>query len=160
MDLLLHHTSAFIFQSPPSGGGNKIYSTPFKKEQGGRGGFQTMNIRVRTVLKNRRDRIVRKGNVMWIWIQWQLPFTKMAWKFWLRTNFGFTMKLPEIIQTSIFIIRKLKASPHLNPKSFREFSNLETEVSNIVETNITDNLKELPASVDDFNYHFFLVRQS
>ena len=29
----------------------------------------------------------------------------------------------------------------------------------IVETYITYNLKELPAIVDDFNCHFFLVRQ-
>ena len=78
-----------------------------------RGGeVRTMNIRVRTVLKQ-ENRTVRKGNVMRIWIQ----LTGMKnrhendMKILIKNQlwiFGFTMKLPEIIQTSIFIIKKLK----------------------------------------------------
>ena len=64
---------------------------------------------------SKRNQTVRKGNAMWIWIQ--LP--KSHENFNKKINFWFTMKLPKIIQTSTFIIKKLKTYPYECQKKFR-----------------------------------------
>ena len=52
---------------------------------------------------NRKDWTVRKGNALWIWIQ--LSFIKNRMKISIK-NFWFTLKLPEIMRISTFIIKK------------------------------------------------------
>ena len=52
---------------------------------------------------------------------------KIALKFQLK-NFRFTLKLPEIVRTSTFIIKKIKNSL-LNNESLGELENSETEFS-------------------------------
>ena len=56
---------------------------------------------------SRRNWTVKKGNTMWIWIQ--LLSNENPMKISIKIiNFQFTLKLPEIIGTSAFIIKRLK----------------------------------------------------
>ena len=56
------------------------------------------------LFSNRRDRTERKENGMWICIQ--LPFNKKSsWKLQLKNQVLFTLTLPEIMQTSTFMIK-------------------------------------------------------
>ena len=52
---------------------------------------------------------------------------KIAWKFQLKINLRFTLKLLEMIQKQTFI--KKNKNPHLNSESLSELENSETEVS-------------------------------
>ena len=93
-----------------------------------------------------------------------------------KINYQFTLKIPEIIRTSTFIVKKSK-NPHLNSKSLSELENSKAAVSLkqflektqlIVKTNHSVNLDQLAfrmlkvflATADDFNRQLFLVLQS
>ena len=52
---------------------------------------------------------------------------KIAWKFQLKINLRFTLKLLEMIQKQTFI--KKNKNPRLNSESLSELENSETEVS-------------------------------
>ena len=62
-------------------------------------------------------------------------------------NFRFTLKLPEVMRTSTFIIKKKIKNPYLNSESLSELKNSKTEVSLknifIQETMYSGNLYDL-----------------
>ena len=72
-----------------------------------------------------------------------------------KMNFRFTWKLPQVMLTSTFIIKKIKTL-HINSESLSEHKNLETEVSLkqylkkprfIKETIYSENLHYLPLQI-------------
>ena len=123
---------------------------------------------------NRRDWTVRNVYTIGIWIQ--LHFNKNSMKILIKNSTFDLQWIAWIIRTSTVIIKKNK-NVHLNSESLSELKNSKNEVSLrlylkkarfIEEMIYSSNLHHLPlkmfkvfvAIVDNFNKHFFFVRQS
>ena len=87
-------------------------------------GYVGRTIRVGAVLKQERSNWKKRK---WSELSFNYLSTKIAWKFQWKTQLCFTLKLPEIMQKSTFIIKKIK-NLHLNSKSLSDLKNSEVSL--------------------------------